>query len=69
MSYRWQVLTLPCHDFWSQREEFVQSTEVLVAALTKIPSINDKDAESVRLKRLLVITFAFVCDIPIVLAG
>lgn len=29
-----------------EREEFVQSTEVLVAALTKIPSINDKDAES-----------------------
>lgn len=58
--------------FWSQREEFVQSTEVIVAALTKIPSINNKDAQSVRVWNLVAVTskrfvmlLKFICNLVI----
>ena len=48
----------------------MQSTEVLVAALTKIPSINNKDAESVSLWNLVAVTckcfvmlLKFICNL------
>ena len=50
----------------------MQSAEVIVAALTKIPSINNKDAESVRVWNLVAVTckcfvmlLKFICNLVI----